>query len=304
MSDLLAVSIPGPVEDQIGRDFVLATFAEGKRLSRADLSLLVAPTGGTVTVRFRDLPDSNDSLDVVFADGDDTAGADGQVDVIPGGQLAATILAATGGAEDLSGNLQIADVFTDQQPGAEDLVDLSAVKALDEITGNEHDDALQLLVTGVSRLFARYVRRPLRLTTLVEVRSGADLERLALDHPIAAVEAVSIDGVALDAEAYGFDETPFQTARVLERIDGRPWPRGRRNLSIEYSTGFDPIPAELATACAHEVLFAWRQLGASGISRLGLKQQVIDGGGTSTFVDFELSRSAKIVLDTYRVRPT
>ncbi|MFT4288169.1 hypothetical protein [Nocardioides sp.] len=54
------------------------------------------------------------------------------------------------------------------------------------------------------------------------------------------VRTVQIDGTTVEVE--------WDADGTLMRSDGRLWPRGRRNITVDLTYGFDPIPDDIAVA--------------------------------------------------------
>jgi hypothetical protein len=99
-------------------------------------------------------------------------------------------------------------------------------------------------------------------TTLLQAVTGQHLEHVADDKvtlngdgsrtlllpelPVTAITAVTVEGVALDPSEYQWD------ANGLLRLDGccSVFPRRLASVDVTYSHGYDPVPDDLALACA------------------------------------------------------
>ncbi len=79
---------------------------------------------------------------------------------------------------------------------------------------------------------------------VAERYDGTGRDRLMLrGRPIVSVASVEVDGVTLaDGDEYVVLEGPG----ILERVDGTPWRRGRRNVVVSYSHGYTTPPAAIA----------------------------------------------------------
>jgi hypothetical protein len=112
-----------------------------------------------------------------------------------------------------------------------------------------NSDTLQLLITAVSQQIQSWTARKFISQSYSTVLSGRGGCRLYLRNtPISAVASLSVNGLAISAAAswgqfgYIFDETTVSLA-------GYEFCRGVGNISISYTAGYDPIPADVVLAC-------------------------------------------------------
>lgn len=126
------------------------------------------------------------------------------------------------------------------------LVTLAAFKA--EVPDSGLSDAmLTTLLTRASAEAEKYVGRIFALETVAEVmRPARSLPVLVLARaPVTTVAAVTVGDTALDPSDFELIQSPG----FLYRLQGDPrvaWPPAK--LTIEYSAGFDPIPADVQDA--------------------------------------------------------
>lgn len=299
MSERLSVAIVGNLSALVGlQDFALATFAEATRVTRADLNLQDLDPGGSCTVRFGNATGGGgDGFSVTFTAPALLASGTGDFVVPAGGKLYARVISASGDPGNLSGNVEVSPALV--ASGASALVTVTAVKEFERITSSEHDARLSLLCDAVTRLFERYCRRPLLAVSIVGERQlGADSEDLVLSQEISDVDAVRENGATLSASEYAFEVSAFGTQRVLRRVD-RWWTRGVA-YEVDYQTGFATPPKDLTMLALSEVIAAWHQFKVSGQARLGMTQQVLDAGGTASFLEWELTKVTRLGLAPYR----
>jgi hypothetical protein len=238
-----------------------------------------------------------DGFNVVFNAPSLVASGTGDFVVPAGGKLYARVIAASGDPGNLSGNVEVSAALV--VSGASALVTLAAVKEFEGIVSSEHDARLSLLIDAVTRLFERYCRRPLLAVSIVGERHfGAGSEDLVLSQEIASVSAVRENGAALAGSEYAFEVAAFGTQRVLRRVSCW-WTYGVA-YEVDYSTGFATPPKDLTMLALAEVIAAWHQFKVSGQARLGMAQQVLDAGGTATFLEWELTRVTRLGLAPYR----
>jgi len=80
---------------------------------------------------------------------------------------------------------------------------------------------------------------------VAERYDGTGRDRLMLrGRPIVSVASVEVDGVALTE---GIEYEVLEGPGILERIDGTPWRRGRRNVVVTYSHGYTSPPGAIVS---------------------------------------------------------
>ncbi|MDD4567974.1 MAG: hypothetical protein PHU37_08730 [Methanoculleus chikugoensis] len=78
---------------------------------------------------------------------------------------------------------------------------------------------------------------------VAERYDGTGRDRLMLrGRPIVSVASVEVDGVALTE---GIEYEVHEGPGILERVDGTPWRRGRRNVVVTYSHGYTSPPGAI-----------------------------------------------------------
>lgn len=116
------------------------------------------------------------------------------------------------------------------------------------------DDAAAL-VSAASRWVERYCRRTFAQAEVTEKYDGRNLPRIWLDRtPVVEVASVTVNGAALDNSqgmGWTFDPDTGELLRGPGTDDPRfaPWfPRGRRNVEVTYTGGYEPIPDDVQRA--------------------------------------------------------
>ncbi|MCY4726702.1 hypothetical protein NYO98_10470 [Nocardioides sp. STR2] len=152
------------------------------------------------------------------------------------------------------------------------------------------DARLLVALRAASARFRGAVRWQVhRVTDERLVVNGTGTRDLALPiRDIVDISAVEVDGVAVPVE---WDEYG-----LLNRADGRLWPRRRRAVVITATYGFDPIPDDIAEAVQDQA-----EVGYNILRGLSSKQV---GGITLTYGQSEavgVSQAWSDAVDRYRI---
>jgi len=140
------------------------------------------------------------------------------------------------------------------------LISLDFAKTVLRIdSANTADDALlTALVAGVSQAIKTYCRRDLVPTHYVELYDGTGSVALLLRHfPLISLNSVVVD--ASSSAPTTCTAAGFQLRPAIGQIIFKPdvpmlgglvprFVRGRANIQVDYSAGFDPIPDDLQLA--------------------------------------------------------
>lgn len=176
-----------------------------------------------------------------------------------------------------------------------DLTDVASVRAWLGMPDKtvEFDDALQRLVTACSTLMQRLMGRTIAVTDYTHRQDGTGSSFMVLRNaPIVRVSSVIVDGVAIDPTAISNDETTMYLS------GGRRLARGRNNVQLRYTAGFDDIPADLAQVCIETVGLRWKERDRIGHTSKTLANETV----SFSLADF--SPTGQTVIDSYkRVTP-
>ena len=287
MADRIETSLPGSLAPFVGVDAFIATTLADVELASVQVGVLVAPSGGDLTVEIRDA--SSLLATVTVLDGALSGAFTGAVAISSGTPLYLRVTAAND-ATDLRAALGFdADLA---------LTTLARVKEFRRITTSANDGQLSELVEGVSRTLERYVGRPLvQRSHSGERRVGIGWAEIVLDYfPVIGTPVVLLDGSALT------EDVDFRTNAdwgMLERISGDDALGWDGTVTVDYVSGFATIPADLRLAATKQVAHEFAQSSAGG-GRLGLTSTSGERGGQATFEPGGLLPAVRQVLDTYR----
>jgi hypothetical protein len=92
----------------------------------------------------------------------------------------------------------------------------------------------------------------------------------------------------IEAQYISFDDT------TLYLSGGRRFTRGRNNVQLRYTAGFDDIPVDLAQVCVETVGLRWRERDRIGHTSKSLQ------GETVSFTLADFSPSGQTVIDSYK----
>lgn len=130
------------------------------------------------------------------------------------------------------------------------LATVDALKDYMGITGTADDALLKRSVDAATVYALNYVDRPLAVpvAAFTERADGTGRDRMLLRHyPLVSLVSVTIDGRAVQANEFELGESATADSRVLYRKTGE-FPRGRRNVTVTGTHGWDAAPADLTQA--------------------------------------------------------
>ena len=168
-----------------------------------------------------------------------------------------------------------------------DFATLAALKAALDITDNSRDAMLSVLNGSATQMLIDAMERDPRVDDFVEKASGLGTNTLLVNqYPILDVASIKIDGPP------GSDPWPVPKGYFdwdsysIWRKDGGTFARGRRNVTVSYSAGLDPLPKTLSLAAIYTVraLITSRKvdLNASGESWQGVNSAAWSAQGPGT----------------------
>ena len=184
------------------------------------------------------------------------------------------------------------------------LASRSTVKSMLGIAATEtFDDAkLDALIRAASVQIASECGRKFDLVNYVELYDGDGTPSLMLKHaPVAAVNSVLVDGLAVPVEEISigsgwirFEDTGDYNPRT--RASMRVFPRGVRNIQVDYQAGYAPIPADINLACQMQCAFLYTQITKQGLVSEGNS----NAGVTTAYLNEPLTPAAKRICMRYK----
>ena len=296
------VVVQGSLAPWVDKD-VQPILADGTpyEISKIHLVTDADPGGTEITVEFRNEPDgAGDVLTVTIAAGESVGEASGALQ-LDGTQDLHQRVTVAGGSFGLSGWF-IIDAAVAPSSGTA-LTTLARVKLEEGITGSGHDTLLQLLIDGVTEEFQRQTARKLvSLAISDEKHDGPGWRDIlyANEYPVASAGlTVTEDDVSL------VDGTDFDLVNAVGGLyrtsggDSISWAKGRRNVALTYTGGFETIPADLVTAATAQVR-DWYHRTQPGGQRLGISSSSREAGGTTVYQD--LLPPVQAILKSYARR--
>ena len=186
-----------------------------------------------------------------------------------------------------------------------DLTTLAQVRSLLGITNNSSDDQLQALITGASQGICNYTGRPsFAAAALTDLYDGNGRDWMLLRQwPVQSVTSISYDTTTITAQATG---SPLNNGYYLEPIlpagghqrlslFGYCFPRGRSNVFITYTAGYNAIPADVAQVCEEMVCEAYAR-----IQRRGQTSITLAGQQTAAYSQSAINATCAMYLSSYR----
>lgn len=164
---------------------------------------------------------------------------------------------------------------------------------------------LNALITNASAFIEQYCNRVFAQANYTETRNGRDTATLYMrQQPIVSVQSLTIDGITVqaspDTRTYGyvFDDQQIYLRGCARGPFGQPerFVRGVQNIVMQYTAGFQVIPADVAQACIELVAdkFAKRNRIDKSSETLGTQQ-------TQAYVMTDMPARVKAALASYRV---
>jgi hypothetical protein len=121
--------------------------------------------------------------------------------------------------------------------------------------GCPSDDAygtLQRVITAVSTAMYNLTSRDLKSADHVDVFDGRGRSRIMMpNYPITAVSQVTIGEIStIDVPARSINESGFTFSEKFVYVDPPYlYERGRQNVRIAYTAGYDTVPPDLEQSC-------------------------------------------------------
>ncbi len=174
------------------------------------------------------------------------------------------------------------------------LTTTAAVKAYKAITGTELDALIDALVLRASAAIEAYLSRKIESAAHVEIRAGNGGRSMMLEqYPVTAVSAVTINGQTIP-QSSGFGTAGWRLANRSIVLEGYSFARGNANVQIDYTAGYQSVPADIEQACIETILLALERRSHIDVSSKSL------AGETVSFITADLPPSARKALDPHR----
>jgi hypothetical protein len=171
------------------------------------------------------------------------------------------------------------------------------------INNTADDPMLTRLILAASSLIDRFCNRSFTLQSYTEIRNGNGKNRLVLKNaPIVTVTQVVVNGVgytqmaepavgvfASNGATFAFEE------QQIVLVGGR-FIQGVKNVLIQYTAGFDPVPDDVEQACIDIVTTIYKNK-----DRFGEISKVIQGIGTVSFSQKDMTAFAAEVLYAWQL---
>jgi hypothetical protein len=186
------------------------------------------------------------------------------------------------------------------------LCSIEDVKLYFSITSSSEDSVLTALIAAASADIEQYCNRTFAQAAYTETRNGNGGDRIGVRQwPIVSVQSVTVDGliVPLAANAVS-DGVVFSDDAIYIRNRGRPgypsapwcFARGVQNVVLQYTAGYQTIPADLNQACVEFV--GWKR---AKRSRIDKKNETLGSQQTQGYDLSEAPASVLAALRSYRL---
>ncbi len=165
------------------------------------------------------------------------------------------------------------------------------------------DEALiATLVTEASQFIKSYTGNNILSADYTEMRDGLGYDVTYPSYvlrqvPVTAVSMVIVDGVVIPAAPTPGPSSPIRSGYVFSAtklVIFRYWvPRIPLCVTIQYTAGYETVPADLDLACIDLVAQKYRQR-----TRIGITSEAVTGVGSRTYTNMDLQIASKATLDT------
>lgn len=165
------------------------------------------------------------------------------------------------------------------------------------------DDLLDALIAYASERIESHCRRKFASAAVTEYLDGTGISRLVL----ARRPVTALTGVYEDSDRDFGDDTEIDPDDLelypetgLVAWTGGVFPRGTRNLKVEYTGGYATVPDDVAVACV-KLAAAWYAHARSGAD--GLRRETL-GDYSADYSGRELPANVEGALAPYREHGT
>lgn len=164
---------------------------------------------------------------------------------------------------------------------------VASVKEYLGVSGTSEDALISRLIDQATDFIHSYCGRIFPQASYDEYYDGDGTEGLlASQYPIQSVTLLSVGGLSRDPSSY-----VVYGQLGLIRLKNGAFPRGKKNIRLQYTAGYLTIPRDIEQACVELVALKYYDRGRE---RLGVGER----SGT-TFLT-QLPQEIKLVLDLYK----
>ncbi len=279
-------SIAGLLGDYVDVDLFAAYFATAQTMTDFQPAVTDAPSGGSVSVDIRTATGGGgDGLSATIDDGENIPDplVTGSVPIPAGTTMWLRITAESGMAQGFYGSFEAS--FAGEATVA--LTTQQRVKDFRGITGAANDAIINLLIQGVSTRMQSHMKRSIIAQLNVAEVHDADGTSDAIvlhEYPVIVPPAAVVrqDGTVVDASTYIVDAIAGEIVNA-EGGASTPWEAGRRFYDVDYTSGFNTVPEDLALWCTKQVVHEFLQT-REGENRLSLRGANVEPGGTGEYM--------------------
>ena len=168
------------------------------------------------------------------------------------------------------------------------------VKAFLGLTNVTDDALLDRLIESASAFIENWLGRKVLSAPAIDYQSGSGKDVMILrDTPVVSVQSVTVDGAVLSPTT---DATQTGWAVIDDWLVYQHgiWPRGRRNIVIEYTAGFASVPPDIEQAVIDLVALRYKER-----DRVGHRSKSLAGETVSYMIN-DLSDFSRSILGSYR----
>ncbi len=248
----------------VNEDVLFATIVGEFRMTRLDLRLTDAPSGGSVAVMVNTVTGGGGSqlLQGTILDGTTFLTVTGDITLGGTTEFYLRITAESGDAMGLSASVELS-----LPTGGVVTVMLSTVSNVKDslgVTDALNDTVMLRHLEGVSRGMQEWMGQKIVLTVHTFERhfpTGLNSAIVLKDGPLASIEEIRSNGAILDTANYRLED-----GRILRRVSGGVRMNWIQNTEIEvdYTSGFLVVPNDLVDACTQETVRRWLQTVKAG----------------------------------------
>lgn len=268
----------------VGVDMAFATILGSFSLTRVDLRLTDAPSGGSVVAMVNTVTGGGGSalIQGEVLDGTSFISTTGAVAVTGTTTLYLRVVSESGDAMGLSASVEIS--FPDAGVVTILLSTLQNVKDSAGVTDTTNDTIIQRHLEGVSQGMRNWMERDITAQVITVERhfpTGLSSGMILNAGPIISVEAVRSGGSVLDSSTYRSEPD-----RILRRVSGSSrikWTRDA-DIEVDYTAGFAAVPADLVDACTQETVRRWLQTVKGAGSGAHVSSNTPETGDTETLL--------------------
>lgn len=187
--------------------------------------------------------------------------------------------------------------------GANDLTTLASVKEYLRIAKDNDDGLLQSLITGISAAIQQYLNRVILSSDYVMVKNGAGYGQMVMpfdNWPCTAVTSVNLGGTVItQITINNFSNRGYRFDTQNLYLSGYVFPRGWANVIIDYTAGYETVPASIQQAANQWIGYEYRE-----IDHIGHSSKVLAGENVQ-FITDAMPKDVELMLSTWKkVVPT